>query len=155
MTRRSDHDSNVRRELHAIFPPQDISGSLGRYRQSSRFVPQRDDSSFCRPPGDHSSRLALVRWSRRDSEFGGLYSIWGEYNAQVDDAATDKHEGNRTHTHSNPDTGVPYKGFNVNVPQGPRGFVAMGNDTQHHIGPTGPADNLPAVTRVFFIEKIN
>jgi hypothetical protein len=75
--------------------------------------------------------------------------------AQVDAAAQDKHEGNRQHVHTVPDTAPPYRGFNSNVLQGNRGFTAMGNDTQHHIGNTGAADNLPAVTRVFFIEKIN
>lgn len=76
-------------------------------------------------------------------------------NAQVDAAAKDQHEGSRTHTHAVPDTDVPFTGGNANVLQGGRGIVAQGNDTRHHIGRTGPADNLPAVTRVFFIEKIN
>jgi hypothetical protein len=77
-------------------------------------------------------------------------------NAQVDAAAQDKHEGNRTHQHSVPDTQPPFKGFNGNVKQeGGQPLTAMGTDTQHHIGNTSSADNLPAVTRIFFIEKIN
>jgi hypothetical protein len=77
-------------------------------------------------------------------------------NAQIDLAAQDKHEGNRTHTHTVPDTQYPYRGFNYHVVQGGKNvpMTAMGTDTQAHIAPTGPADNLPAVTRVFFMEKI-
>lgn len=76
-------------------------------------------------------------------------------NDQIDAAAHDQHEGNRQHSHTVPDTDPPFRGFNQNVSQGDRGFIAMGNDTQHHIGRTGPENNLPAVTRVFFIQKIN
>jgi hypothetical protein len=77
-------------------------------------------------------------------------------NAQVDAAAQDKHEGSRTHVHSVPDTAPPFKGFNGNVKQEHGNpLTAMGTDTQHHIGNTGPADNLPAVTRIFFMEKVN
>jgi hypothetical protein len=75
--------------------------------------------------------------------------------AQVDGASRDQHEGKRQHDHTVPDTDVPFRGGNANVLQGDRGIVAQGNDTQHHIGRTGMADNLPPVTRVFFIQKIN
>ncbi len=76
-------------------------------------------------------------------------------NDQIDAATRDQHEGARTHTHTVPDTDIPFRGGNANVLQGNRGITAQGNDTQHHIGPTGVAPNLPAVTRVFFIQKIN
>jgi hypothetical protein len=76
--------------------------------------------------------------------------------AQVDAARQPDapHEGQATHTHTVPDTDRPYVGFNVHVPHNDNGFTAMGNDTQHHIPPTGPASNLPLVTRVYFIQKI-